>query len=99
MADKTALLKRVMRTQTTDVMHTSGYARVQNAGSFGSASTESFTDRRSIEEQRKFVRGYHNSKIIGGAVGAPRAKTYTPPPPKTFGGGPKTGATPPARAR
>lgn len=72
-----------MRTQTADVMHSSGYAGAQNAGNFGAASTESFAQRRSVEEQRKFVRGYRNSRIIGGATNGVRAKTYTPPPPKS----------------
>jgi len=88
MPDKTALLKRMMRTQTTDVMHTSAYAGAQNGGNFGAASTESFAARQSVEERRKFVRGYRNSRIIGGCNGAPRAKTYTPPA-KTVG--PKPG--------
>lgn len=73
------ILKRVMKTQTVDTLHTSAYAGVQNAGNFGAASTESFAMRRSIDERRKFVRGYHNSKIISGSVMTPRAKTYTPP--------------------
>jgi len=84
MLDKTALIKRVMKTQTTDVMHTSAHAEAQNAGGFGSAAGESFAQRRSVEEQRKFVRGYNNSKIIGGATVPERAKTYTPPT-KTMG--------------
>ena len=80
MADNIALLKRVMKTQTVDVMHSSGYAGAQNAGNFGAASAESFAARQSMEERRKFVRGYHNSRIIGGAaVGGPHAKVYTPP--------------------
>ncbi|MCL1839995.1 hypothetical protein FWF89_03320 [Candidatus Saccharibacteria bacterium] len=97
MADQSALLKRVMRTQTVDVMHTSAHASAQNSGNFGAASTESFAQRRSVEEQRKFVRGYHNSKIMGSAGCVGRAKTYTPPP-KTFG--PRPGGAPtPGRPR
>jgi len=86
MADQIALLKRVMKTQTADVLHTSAHAQAQNSESFGAASTESFAQRRTVEEQRKFVRGYNNSRIIGGAANVPRAKTFTPPP-KSFGPG------------
>lgn len=79
MLDKTALIKRVMKTKTRDVLHTSVHAEAQNAGNFGAAGVVSFGQRRSIEEQRKFVRGYKNSRIVSGAGVVARAKVYTPP--------------------
>ncbi|MDR3297840.1 MAG: hypothetical protein LBT19_00450 [Candidatus Nomurabacteria bacterium] len=79
MANNNPLLKYVMKTQTPEVLHSSGYAKTQNADSFGAASTETFSERRRIEEQRKFVRGYRNSLLAAGTSGIPRAKTYIPP--------------------
>jgi hypothetical protein len=77
---KRLILERVMKTQKDDVLHTSAHAQAQNAGNFGAASTETFGQRRSIDEQRKFVRGYYNSRIMNGHAGnAPRAKVFTPP--------------------
>ena len=98
---KVALIKRVMKTQTADVAHTSAHAQAQNAGGFGAVSAESFAVRRSVEEQRKFVRGYKNSRIIAGATTVARAKTYTPPPkmPVAGTGKPAPLVTHPARNR
>lgn len=86
-----------MKTQTTDVIHSSGYARSQNAGNFGSVSSETFSQRQAIQEQRKFVRGYNNSRIIGGGAGVQRAKTYTPPPPKAPPSSSRMAPAPPKR--
>lgn len=57
------LLKRLMKTEKKDVMHTSGYAEAQNAGNFGSSSAESFAKRKEIDEHRKTIKGYRDSKI------------------------------------
>lgn len=79
MANKNPLLKYMMKTQTPEVLHSSGYAKAQNKDSFGAASTETFTERQRIEEQRKFVRGYRNSRLATSATSGYRAKAYTPP--------------------
>ena len=73
------LIQRIAKTQTEDVLHSSAYAGAQNGESFGAASAESFRQRQSIEEQRKFVRGYRNSRIIGtSALSGPKAKSFEP---------------------
>lgn len=76
---KNPLLKYVMKTQTPEVLHSSGYAKAQNKKSFGATSTETFSERQRIEEQRKFVRGYRNSHLAAGATSTYRAKAYIPP--------------------
>lgn len=68
----------VKHTDRQDFMHSSGYAKTQNGGSFGAASTESFAVRQSIEEQRKFIKGYRNSRIMNDFYGVQRAKTVRP---------------------
>ena len=78
-----------MKSNMEDVAHSSGYAQAQNAGALGATSTETFAQRRSIDEQRKFVQGYRNSRIIGGATGGMRAKTYNPTKPIGSVGGAK----------
>ncbi len=79
--DKNAqILKRIMKTKTEDVLHTSAYAKSQNAQGFGAASNVSFGERKAIEDRRKFVQGYRNSRIMAGTgYTTPRARTYTSP--------------------
>lgn len=79
MADQAKLLQRMMgNKQTKDVLHSSGYAQVQNGANFGSASIESFQARQSIEQNRKFVQGYRNAQIMRSAYGVERARTLIP---------------------
>ena len=60
------LNKYVHRGRTTkDIVHTSGYAKVAASGTFGSSSRESFSERRAVDQNRKIVRGYRNSRILG----------------------------------
>jgi hypothetical protein len=92
------LLKYVMKVDKADVMHSSGYAQAQNAGSFGATCSSSFMQRRDVDQQRKFVQKYRNTRTIGGAQGGLRAKTYTPggAPMGTAGAKP-IGSSPPSR--
>ena len=68
-----------MKIKTKDALHSSGYAAVQNGANFGASSNLSFAERQKIEEERKFVRGYRNSRIASGVNGMPRPTTYTKP--------------------
>ena len=75
----TALLKYVMRhDDRSDMMHSSGYAKAQNGSSFGAAGGTSFSERKNIEERRKYVQGYRNSKIMNSFYGVERARTTIP---------------------
>ena len=65
-------------TDRQDFMHSSGYAKAQNGTSFGATSSESFAARQSMEEHRKFIKGYRNSRITNDFYGIQRAKTYRP---------------------
>ena len=74
-----ALLKRLVRKNKGDVVHSSGFASVQNCGAMGSASTESFQKRREIDNNRTIVRSYSDSGIVNKAWGnASRIKVKKP---------------------
>ena len=79
MVDKLKLTNRLMNVRDkSKVFHTSGYATSQNGANFGAASTESFAERRSVDENRKFVQRYNNSRILNNAYGVERARKYVP---------------------
>lgn len=70
-------LKRLMKAKMEDVAHSSAYAKAQNPGVMGSASAESFGARMMMEQNRKNVRGYGDSRVVSDMrAGAPRAKTF-----------------------
>ncbi|MBR3172835.1 hypothetical protein IKF21_02930 [Candidatus Saccharibacteria bacterium] len=62
--DKNPFLDRLMKEESKDVVHSSAYAQAQNAEGIGAASTQSFATRRAIEQNRKMVRGYRDSKVV-----------------------------------
>lgn len=67
-----------------EFFHSSGYAQVQNGSGIGSGGVDmSLEARKALEEQRKYIKGYNNSKILQGAYGVQRAKTFVP---RTGGG-------------
>lgn len=73
-----ALLKYVMKNdKKQDIFHSSGYAKSQSGANFGAAGADSFEERKNIEEQRKFIRGYRNSKIVNSFYGVKRAQGAT----------------------
>lgn len=79
MVDKRKLFSRVRgEKRAEDVLHSSGFARVQNGDNIGTASGESFDERRAIDEHRRFVKGYQNARLVRGAYTAERARTYVP---------------------
>ena len=57
------LIKYLTNVKKDDVMHSSGYAKSQNSGGFGSTDTRSFTKRKELEQNRNLVGGYDKSKI------------------------------------
>lgn len=59
-----ALLRRLIRKNKSDVVHTSGFASVQSGGAVGAASVESFQKRREVDKNRTIVKGYGKSRIV-----------------------------------
>lgn len=69
-----------MKDKKEDVFHSSAYAKTQNGGSLGAASTESYQVRVNINQNRSRVKGYGDSELMMGAHNAGlKAKAYTPP--------------------
>lgn len=102
---KNPFLKYVMKEKKEDVFHSSEYGKAQSAEAMGAASTESFGERMKMEQNRRIVQGYNDSRIVNGAyANGPRAKKYVPPEKKDVvgvdkagklaGGGVATSATP-----
>jgi hypothetical protein len=69
------LIQRTAKTSTSDVMHSSGYAKVQNNGAFGASDNTSFAERQRIEQHRKHIRGYNNAKVARGVGMMPKAQS------------------------
>lgn len=66
MAWNSKLIKRIVRTDSSDVMHSSGIAKAQNANSFGSGSRLSYAQRKSIDANRKYLSGYGRTSAAQG---------------------------------
>lgn len=80
MADINPFIKYMVKDEKEDIFHSSAYAKAQSGASMGSASQQSFAERRRIEENRQVIRGYGASRVANSAIsGGPRAKTFTPP--------------------
>ena len=73
---KNPLLKYVINPDKEEVFHSSAFARAQNGGNIGSASSETFANRRRLDQNRQFIRGYGDSNIGNASNPALRAKTY-----------------------
>lgn len=73
-------LKYVMKDKKEDIFHSSAYGKMQNGGSIGVSSNETFAKRMEINQNRKVVRGYGDSRLANSGINnAPRPKTYAPP--------------------
>lgn len=67
-----------------EFFHSTTYASAQNAGNIGTSSTGlTMEERKAIEEKRKFVKKYNNSKIFESTYSLRHAKKYVP---RTEGG-------------
>ena len=78
MANRRKLFSRVQGEKCAeDVLHSSGFAQVQN-NSIGATSGESFAERRAIDEHRRYVKGYQNARLVRNAYTAERARAYIP---------------------
>lgn len=76
--NKNPLAKRLIHEERKNVFHSSAYAKAQSGEVIGAASIESFDERQKIEQNRKIIRGYNDSRVATQRyAGAPRAKQYT----------------------
>ena len=75
---KNPFLKYINKPEKDEVFHSSAFAKAQNAGNIGAASSETFTARRSLDQNRQFVRGYNDSRLVNTPNPALRAKAYDP---------------------
>lgn len=62
-------LNRLMDDEAGDVVHSSAYAKAQNGGTIGAASTESFTERQKIDNDRSYIKKYNDSRVVTDAYG------------------------------
>lgn len=77
---KDFILKYVKKDKKENIFHSSSYGRAQNGTVMGAASTETFHDRRQIDQHRKVIQKYGDSRIASsGAMNGPHAKPYVPP--------------------
>ncbi len=74
--DSNPLLKRLMKESKDDVVHSSAYAKAQNAGGIGAASVESFAARQAMEAKRAMVGRYKDSNVVTGNTTTSRATRY-----------------------
>lgn len=61
--NKLSLIQRITKVKSSDVIHTSGYARAQNGDNIGAGSTQSFAERQAIEDRRQYIRSYRDSQL------------------------------------
>lgn len=80
MVQKNPFLKYLIKDKKEDVFHSSGYAKAQNGGNIGAASSESYAVRVNVNQHRQVVRGYRDSELMtSGGNKRPKAETYKPP--------------------
>lgn len=61
-----------------DFFHSSAFGASQNTGNIGTASSGmTMSERNKIEERRKYIQKYNNSKIFDSAYNLQRAKQYS----------------------
>lgn len=58
---KLSLVNRLMKTDSSKILHTSAHARAQMDGS--GVGPQSFSERQAIAGQRQYVQSYHKSRL------------------------------------
>ena len=72
---KTSLIQRIHNTQTSDVVHSSGYAKIQHNQGGGPHSGMSFAARSQMDQNRTYVKGYKDSLVMQNGNKRPAAVT------------------------
>ncbi|MBR3122265.1 hypothetical protein IKF28_02355 [Candidatus Saccharibacteria bacterium] len=72
------LVKFMKKENEKDVFHSSAYAKAQSGAAMGVTSSQSFADRRRMEQNRRIVQGYGDSRVANSAFSnGPKAKTFS----------------------
>ena len=72
-AMKTSLIQRIHKTQASDVVHSSGYAKIQREHGGGPHSGMSYSARTQVDQNRTVVKGYSSSMIMQQGNKMPKA--------------------------
>ena len=77
MANNPKIVKRMINGERAGIFHSSAYGRAQSGSTMGAASSESFAERRKVDENRQNIRKYSDSMVAeqrfnSEAVGATR---------------------------
>ena len=75
MALNSRLIKRITKTTSNDVIHSSGYAQAQNSGNMGVVSAQSFEERLDLEKNRTTIQAYKQSQVAQSVNIMPKALT------------------------
>ena len=70
---KASLIQRIHKTQTSDIVHSSGYAKIQREHGGGPHSGMSFSARSQVDQNRTVVKGYGSSMIMQQGNKMPKA--------------------------
>ncbi len=71
--ERNPFLKRLMKAQTEDVVHSSAYAQAQNQKRIGVASMRGFEERMRMENNRTTIKGYKDSEVVNKSFVSARA--------------------------
>ena len=72
-AMKTSLIQRIHKTQASDVVHSSGYVKIQREHGGGPHSGMSYSARTQVDQNRTVVKGYGSSMIMQQGNKMPKA--------------------------
>lgn len=63
MALNSKLIRRLTNNSTSNVIHSSGYAKVQSGNTIGASDNTTFSQRQQIDQNRKIVHGYKDALV------------------------------------
>ncbi len=72
-AMKASLIQRIHKTQTSDIVHSSGYAKIQREHGGGPHSGMSYSARSQVDQNRTVVKGYGSSMLMQQGNKMPKA--------------------------
>ena len=64
MALNSKLIRRISNNSTSNIVHSSGYAKVQSGSSIGASDNTTFSQRQQIDQNRKVVQGYKDAHVV-----------------------------------
>ena len=63
MTNNPKIVKRMINGERAGIFHSSAYGRAQSGSTMGAASSESFAERRKVDENRQNIRKYSDSMV------------------------------------